>query len=189
MNSFDNVAKTWDKEKKTLKRIEYVSKQIRSLCRKKGKALDFGAGTGILGMELEDLFSTVSFFDTSKMMVEEIKNKIGENNKFSILTEVEGSFDVIFNSMVMHHIDNHKEISNIFYKVLENEGELFIHDLEPEDGSFHNGSDYDGHYGINKENFRKLLLESGFSSVEFYKSFDVEKNNTVYPTFMIKAVK
>lgn len=189
MSSFDNVAKTWDKEERTLKRVRFVSEQIKGLCTKKGSALDFGAGTGLLGIELGDLFSSVDFYDTSKMMMEVIKEKIEGEDKFKVVDGINGRYEAILNSMVLHHIENHNEIAKTFYKALNDEGELFIHDLEPEDGSFHTGDDYDGHFGIDKDKLKNIMTAAGFSHVAFYESFVVEKNERIYPTFLMKAVK
>lgn len=189
MSNFDNVAKTWDKEGRTLKRVRFVSEQIKNLCTKNGSALDFGAGTGLLGMELGELFTSVDFYDTSKMMVEVIKEKIDGENKFKVVDKIKDRYETIFNSMVLHHIENHNEIIKTFYKALNNGGELFIHDLEPEDGSFHTDLDYEGHFGIDKDKLKNIMTASGFSCVTFYESFMIEKNERIYPTFLIKAVK
>ena len=103
-------------------------------------------------------------------------------------------FDVIYNSMVMHHIQDTKAMVKNFYELLNKDGYLCIVDLDEEDGSFHKKyPDFDGHNGFNQSDLKNILVDCGFTDVEsntFYhneKIIEGEKIN--YSLFLMKARK
>lgn len=189
MKKFDEVAKSWDKEKRRHERAKFAADKIKELSKVKGHGLDFGAGTGLLGFQLIDYFDKVSFFDTSKGMIEVLREKAENVANAEILEEFKGKFDCIFNMMVMHHITNHREVAGMFYENLNPKGELYVIDLEPEDGGFHGDDDSVAHEGIDKDILKEIMVEAGFEDISFYKGIDVEKNGKSYPTFIMRALK
>ncbi len=44
------------------------------------RAIDFGCGTGLVGMELLHDFKSILFLDTSQNMIDQIKRKISASN-------------------------------------------------------------------------------------------------------------
>ena len=103
-------------------------------------------------------------------------------------------FDVIYSSMVMHHIQDTEAIIKDFYQMLNKDGYLCIVDLDEEDGSFHqNYPDFDGHNGFNQKELKTILCKIGFEEIESktfyydYKVFDDKKIS--YSLFLMKAKK
>ena len=86
----------------------------------------------------------------------------------------ETTFDLIFNQMVLHHINDTENIISKFYNMLNPGGFLAIADLFPEDGSFH-GKDFTGHKGFDPEELSKLLIKAGFTNISYRKCFVIEK--------------
>ena len=124
--------------------------------------------------------------DTSLEMLKVIDNKIGSSGAdnlktlyFDLEKEVyKGiTFDLVFNQMVLHHINDLEDIMSKFYSLINPGGFLAIADLYPEDGSFH-GKEFTGHKGFDPEELSKLLLKAGFSNIIHRKCYVIDKKVT-----------
>jgi len=87
--------------------------------------------------------------------------------------------DILYSSMVLHHIKDINYILAKFYNMLENNGYLVLVDLDKEDGRFHlNYPDYDGHKGFDQAQLKMTLEEIGFRDVSSYTFYqDVKRIN------------
>jgi tRNA (cmo5U34)-methyltransferase len=202
MSEFDQKAKEWDKNQIHLERTKAVAKQLIEMVpvTPNMKAMEFGAGTGLLSFYLKDRFSEITLMDSSREMLKmaEQKMEAGDDSKFKTLfidLELEDyygdSFDIIYNQMVMHHIKDVNAIFRKFYHLLNPGGILAIADLYPEDGSFHDGA-LDVHYGFDPEKLMAVLLQEGFNNVKVASCFVIRKEvseNKIkeYPVFLMTA--
>lgn len=202
--SFDNYAKTWDTDER-IDRAKMVANEINKSIdiSKNYSAMEFGCGTGLVSFNLYDRFKSITLVDSSKGMIDILESKIDKynvNNMFPYKLDIskdnsiDMKFDVIYNSMVLHHINDTEGIIKTFYKLLNKDGYLCIVDLDKEDGSFHkNYSDYDGHNGFNQEELKNLLVNAGFKDVEsntfFYGEKIIEEEKVNYSLFLMKARK
>jgi ubiquinone/menaquinone biosynthesis C-methylase UbiE len=202
--SFDAEAKVWDNDPAKVERAKIFAEEISSYFHnaKLFDAMEFGCGTGLLSFELKNSFKSVTLFDTSKNMIDVLKEKINlqQINHFkplcsNLLKEhlPDSSFDVIYTLMTLHHIINLAEILNVFNSLLNPGGHLCIADLVKENGSFHsNVPGFEGHNGFDKAELTNILLSTGFE-VKLYKIFyELEKkidNGTIkkYPLFLMIA--
>ncbi|MBL4937250.1 class I SAM-dependent methyltransferase [Clostridium sp. YIM B02515] len=186
MNFNDRAAK-WD-DPKRVKRAQTISEQIKNYIdiKENYKALEFGCGTGLISFNLKDEFNSIDLVDTSKGMIEVLNSKIEENNirnmrafELDINKEYKlenESYDIIYSSMVMHHVTNLKEILKNLYKLLKEGGCICIVDLDKDDGSFHEEEDgFNGHNGFNQEEFSNLLSEIGFDNINSKTFYHGEK--------------
>ena len=202
--SFDNYAKTWDTDER-IDRAKIVAKEISKSIdiNKNYSAMEFGCGTGLVSFNIYDKFERITLVDSSKGMIDILESKIDKykvNNMFpyhlDILSgnSIEMKFDVIYNSMVLHHVPDTKNIIKTFYELLNNDGYLCIVDLDEEDGSFHKKyPEYDGHNGFNQEALKNILINSGFKDIEsntfFYGEKIIEGQKVNYSLFLMKARK
>ena len=202
--SFDENAKNWDTDIR-VKRAKVISNEIiQSIdIKDNSNAMEFGCGTGLISFNIYDEFKDVTLVDTSQGMIDIVKDKISRykvtnmiSYKIDILNEDFKSkkFDVIFSSMVLHHIEDTYKIIKKFYELLNREGTLCIVDLDKEDGSFHkNEPDFKGHNGFDQEELKDILIKSGFKNVEiktFYKDKKVIQDKEInYSLFLLKARK
>ncbi|AOR23784.1 class I SAM-dependent DNA methyltransferase [Clostridium taeniosporum] len=202
--SFDELAQKWDTDRR-IKRAKIIANEIsKSINSNKNySAMEFGCGTGLISFNLYDKFKDITLIDSSQGMIDILNCKIKEykvNNMFTnhmnILEEknLNMKFDVIYNSMVLHHINDTESIIKKFYGLLNEDGQLCIVDLDEEDGSFHKKyPDFTGHNGFNQEKLKNILINIGFKHVEsntfFYdeKIINEEKHN--YSLFLMKARK
>jgi tRNA (cmo5U34)-methyltransferase len=204
MNHFDEVAKTWDNNPINWERSEAIASRMKQKINfhKEMKALEFGAGTGILSFLLKDSLKEITMMDSSPEMVKVMEEKTGAikvtNLKplcFDLVdSEYTGiCFDLIYTQMVLHHIDDIPSILSKFYKMLNPGGRLAVADLYLEDGSFHS-YDFKGHNGFDTEEMAELLEDIGFRNIQFEYCFEIRKlTNTnemrEYPVFIITAEK
>jgi ubiquinone/menaquinone biosynthesis C-methylase UbiE len=117
-------------------------------------AIDFGCGTGLVGMSILNEFQTVLFLDTSQNMIRQIEQKIsnqGIQNANTLCfdleqdTTVDFHSDYIFMAQVLLHIKDIEFILSRLYEVLNDGGHLIIVDFnkndEIESDMVHNGFD------------------------------------------------
>ena len=184
MNEFDVKAQEWDSNKRHIERAITVAGSIKMAIslNKSMSALEYGAGTGLLSMELKDYLGSVVLMDNSEGMIRVTASKImdsGIANMTPVLWDLEkdvykGRFDLIYSLMVLHHVNNVDLILSRFYSMLNNGGFIAIADLYPEDGSFH-GKGFSGHKGFDPEMLRYMLISKGFRNVKHDKCYIISK--------------
>lgn len=202
--NFDDAAKKWDTDKR-IDRAKIISKEISdSIDKNKAlTAMEFGCGTGLISFNIYDKFKDIILIDSSQGMIDVLNSKINEykvDNMIPLKIDIfnkkslDKTFDVIYNSMVLHHIKDTEAIIKRFYQLLNNEGYLCIVDLNEEDGRFHKKElDFDGHNGFNQEELRSILSNAGFKYIEsktfFYDKKIIDGEEVEYSLFIIKARK
>ena len=202
--SFDDYAKTWDTDKR-INRARIVANEIINSIgiNKNYSAMEFGCGTGLVSFNLYDDFKSIALVDSSKGMIDILNSKISKYQvinmipfhlDISIKNSLDMKFDVIYNSMVLHHINDTKAIINNFHQLLNKNGYLCIVDLDEEDGSFHKDySDFNGHNGFKQSDLKNILINCGFKDIEsntfFYDKKIIGDEKVNYSLFLMKARK
>ena len=202
--NFDDYAQTWDTEKR-IDRAKVIANEISDSLGidRAYSAMEFGCGTGLVSFNLCDRFENITLIDSSKGMIDILNSKIEKyevNNMNASLKDLlkgdslDMTFDVIYSSMVLHHIPDTLAIIKTFYELLNTDGYLCIVDLDEEDGSFHKDfSDFDGHNGFNQEELKSLLASAGFNDIEssvfYYDEKMIEDEKVKYSLFLMKARK
>jgi len=183
MSRFDLDALTWDEKPRRVELAKAVVKNIVPYIKNTQKILEFGCGTGLVGLNIAPFVKEVTGIDTSKEMVKKFNekaNKLNLNAKAyqKDIFEIDEKFDAVISSMTLHHI---KDINKLSKKLYEITDICFLADLEKEDGSFHtrgNGDVY--HFGFSKEE-----LEEYFNDWEIeYKTIHKIKKHKDFPIFL-----
>jgi len=199
MSSFDSRAREWDKDKMHMERSVAIAAELEKMIplRHSMKALEYGAGTGILSFLLKDRFSEITLMDNSQEMIKVCLEKteyLETSHVVPLWFDLEhknfdGKFDIIYNQMVLHHVDDFEAIINTFYSLLNTEGYLAIADLYTEDGSFH-GIDVKVHLGFDPDLLAEILKKAGFKDVEYKTCFEVKRESgKKYPVFLLVGKK
>jgi len=78
MSEFDSRARDWDSNPLFLERAEAVAKALLELVpvSREMKALEYGAGTGLMSFLLSDRFSEIVMMDQSEEMVKVMQEKV-----------------------------------------------------------------------------------------------------------------
>ncbi len=197
---FDNAAKEWDTKHQRVaqaKAIAQIIEQTIPLTRAT-KALEFGCGTGLLGFNLIEKVGEITFCDTSRGMLSEVENKL----KISACTSAKivdlnvarivDRYDLIFSSMVLHHIADHKQTIANLSQSLHPGGYLCICDLDTEDGSFHSKETVP-HHGFERVEMKQIFQHSGLNVIHSCTGFVNRKiiNNKEidFPVFLLIGQK
>ena len=203
MSEFDDKARDWDKNQRYIERSEAVAKAILEMIpvRKGMKALEYGSGTALLSFALKDKFEEIVLMDNSQEMTAVTAEKIADQNIKNMTPlffdlehqDYSGSFDIIYNQMVMHHVNDVDLILSKFHSLLTPGGFLAIADLYAEDGSFHSEG-FSGHHGFDAEHLSDKLKAIGFGNIGHQQCYSIEKtdeegNVTLYPIFLLTAAK
>jgi len=117
-------------------------------------AIDFGCGTGLVGMELLNDFKSMLFLDTSQKMLKQIEQKISAcniQNAATLCFDFERDSltglkaDYIFMAQVLLHIKDIEPVLSRLYEVLNQGGHLLIVDFDKNEkidsDMVHNGFD------------------------------------------------
>ncbi len=201
---FSALAAGWDSEVR-IKRAEIIARKIiETLHGMKGlSALEFGCGTGLISFNLHDEFERIDLIDSSEGMISRLKEKIAESGIRNMnplcldLTRNAGpekKYDVIFTSMVLHHISDLPGILEKFSNLLKHKGVLCIVDLDPVSELFHKGEpDFSGHHGFETSELTDLLAERDFTQIKaetFYRSEKKSDAGAIpYSLFILTARK
>lgn len=199
--SFDEKAKTWDQPFRVV-RAQAVANAIREsiLNGLPLKAIEYGCGTGLVSFFLRDLFSSIILVDNSKGMLEVVREKIAHGgatnmeamdiDAFNTQVKDGRTFNVLFSSMTLHHIPDTRQTLLEWYKCLSFGGHLFVVDLDPENGLFHDEG-FEGHNGFDRKALGKVAVEAGFKDVGFKTAHEMHEmgrdgqNHTFTLFFMI----
>lgn len=173
---FDKEAILWDANSG---RVNLASDVAAAMIKEinlttKMEALDFGCGTGLLTLKLQPFVKTITGVDNSEGMLGMLKNKISEQGFGNVLIQhvdfekggrIEGSFDLIVSSMVLHHIADTAALFKEWSKLLRPNGQICFADLDTEDGSFHGDNIGVHHLGFDRNRLKQLLIDSGYTDV------------------------
>ena len=198
--NFNNEANTWDTDRR-IKRAKLISDFInkKATLHSEMNVLEFGCGTGLISFNLYPLVKSVIGYDTSEKMLEVFNQKINDLNLSTVniannLMTYTNQIDCVISSMVFHHILDIKTQLIELSKILKIGGQLFIVDLDLDDGSFHQDElDFVGHNGFDRNEFCDVLKSVDFeiievgtvlSDIKHVSDFDVP-----YSLFSVKARK
>ncbi len=182
-DKFEMIANIYD----TPERIQIAkvsSEAIRDYLvdAKSKNAIDFGCGTGLVGMNLLDEFNSMLFLDTSQNMVNQIKQKVTNFNIQNVdtlcfdmeketITDLHA--DYIFMAQVLLHIQDVELVLSRLFDVLEEGGHLLIVDFNKNENIV---SDI-VHNGFNPEELADIMTKIGYRDIQF-KTF--YKGNKIF---------
>jgi len=204
MIDFDSKARLWDGNPVFQDRADKIAAAIQAAIplNTNMRALDYGCGTGMLSFPLKDALGHITLKDSSAGMLEVLREKIaalGVGNMTVRQADLssqplpEERYDLIYTSMVLHHIPDTAAILAAFHALLNPGGRLCVADLDQEDGSFH-GIEVDVHHGFAREALQRLAEAAGFVDARFATVFEIVKDTAEegtrgYPAFLMVARK
>jgi cyclopropane fatty-acyl-phospholipid synthase-like methyltransferase len=198
--NFDKEAGNWDAEPRRVKLARDIVEAIKAEIKLDPgmDIMDFGCGTGLVGMLLRPQVRSLTCVDNSQGMLDVLKSKVAQTGIHGVTTrlvdvskggELTGSYDCIVSAMALHHIEDVAELARQFYKVLRTSGFVCIADLETEQGKFH--EDHSGvfHHGFERAQLSGIFAEAGFADIRFRRAAEVEKPSGKFPVFLMVGSK
>jgi len=142
-DNFAHRAAEWDSPEKTKMTEIFVAEMLKHVTPQKSwKALEVGAGTGLVGMQILQQVGSMVFEDTSEAMLGVLKQKPTHGVPVeTVLGEIfeykQQDIDFAFSCMAFHHIPDIDAALSHLYSICNSGAWVVVGDLETEDGSFH----------------------------------------------------
>ncbi len=207
LNRFDSDAANWDT---VSQRVELARAVGEAILLQVGPSqemdvLDYGCGTGLLGLFLLPHVRSVTGADSSSGMLKVLEEKIQAGGLRHMRTErldlqqdppPSSHYHLIVANMVMHHVEQTTALLKSFYQMLPPGGVLALSDLDTEPGIFH-GPDTSGgvfHHGFDRHEFKGHLRRIGFEDVKDITAHVIQKPIASgeiheFPVFLITGKK
>jgi ubiquinone/menaquinone biosynthesis C-methylase UbiE len=193
---FDTRAESWDDPEKT-RRAEDIAAAMRRTVplRRSMKALEYGAGTGLLSFCLRDALGPITLADSSAGMRAVAARKIAAANTtdmrvldLDLMRDAVPAerYDFIYSMTVLHHVPDVPRALAAFHAMLAPGGWLCHVDLDAEDGSFH-GPEVQVHHGFERSTVRGWLAAAGFVDIVIGDCGGIAHHGRSYPLFIAAA--
>ncbi len=202
---FNIEAAQWDANPGRVKLANEVADAIiREAAPSRGMdVLDYGCGTGLVTLRLQPLVRTITGADSSEGMLGVLENKVRAASLPNVHTQLvdferggkaAGAFHLVVSSMTMHHVKDTAGLFRQWRDALLPGGLLAAADLDAEDGSFHGDNTGVFHFGFNRDDLKKLMMESGFHDVRVVTASTMVKEiaggeKRAFPVFLILGRK
>jgi ubiquinone/menaquinone biosynthesis C-methylase UbiE len=179
---FADRAAQWDKPGKIEMADNFVQALLKHIEPQPGwKALEIGAGTGLVGLQLLPRLRSIVFEDTSEEMLKVLRSKIDDNAPVEILHGEISEYrspdiDFVFSNMAFHHIEDIPKTLEHLFSITTPGAKIAIGDIRSEDGSFHR-FDPIPHKGFDTDELSAQFEKAGFRvlHVETYNVLRQEK--------------
>jgi len=190
-DTFVAKANEWDNPQRMAMTKKFVDELLKNVSPESNwKALEIGAGTGLIGLQILPFVSKVVFEDTSESMLNVLKQKLNGDENVEILHGEVSDYknkdlDLVFSSMAFHHIEDIEGIIHHLSSIVKPCGWIVIADLVTEDGSFH-GFEPMPHLGFDTDVLKVRFERTGFEVKSVYVYSKVSKAID-YPQFILIA--
>jgi ubiquinone/menaquinone biosynthesis C-methylase UbiE len=198
-DNFAHRAAEWDSPEKTKMTEIFVAEMLQQIeLDKSWKALEIGAGTGLVGMQVLQQVGSMVFEDTSEAMLEVLKQKPTggvhiETVHGEIFEYKHQDIDFAFSCMAFHHIPDIDAALDHLAAITKPNAIVVVGDLLAEDGSFHRFEPIP-HKGFDLDILSSQFERVGFSVVtaHSYNTLRRERTEgvvTEYTQFVLIAQK
>lgn len=196
-DNFKEKAKEWDTNPgrvEIAKKFSYEARKNTAI-NKDMKLLEFGCGTGLVGLSFASSVDSIIMVDNSRAMLSVLREKVAANNIGTVhilegdigaLDIKESSVDLILSSMAFHHVKEIPAVLRIFKKILNMKGTVIIGDLCTEDGSFH-APEIVEHNGFDMEDIRNIFNSTGLHVENIYTYNTITRPDKRYDQFILVA--
>jgi ubiquinone/menaquinone biosynthesis C-methylase UbiE len=197
MATFDERAKEWDTPDRIERAVE-VAAVIGAAVPLSGeeRAIEVGAGTGLLGLQFAGRLRELVLTDPSTGMLEVAAEKVRRQRLRNVRTQrfdvtadtLPQRFDLVFSLLMLHHVEDTAAALGAVRRLLVPGGRAALADLDTEDGSFHS-AEAEGihHLGFDRGDLGRLAEAAGFVDVAFRTAATIEDEGRRYPLFLLTA--
>jgi ubiquinone/menaquinone biosynthesis C-methylase UbiE len=173
---FDEAAAQWDNNPARVDLARAVGQAVgRAIPFQPGwRVLDYGAGTGLLTLNLQPRVASLVAVDSSTGMLAQLTQKLAAAAIRNVQARhwdleaapfPEPGFDLVVSSMTLHHLRSVPLVLNRLADLLQPGGWLAVADLDREDGSFHGKANDVFHHGFGRGQVADWLANAGLTSV------------------------
>jgi ubiquinone/menaquinone biosynthesis C-methylase UbiE len=185
-NRFDQAASQWDSNPTRVELARAIGGAILRAVpvQPQWRAVDYGAGTGLLTLNLQPHLASLLALDFSSGMLDTLAQKLKASGITNVATRQcnleqaplpETGFDLVVSSMTFHHLRDVPLVLRRLAALLKPAGWLAFADLDTEDGSFHGQADDVFHHGFDRARIAVWLQEAGFQTVTLQDAHTLKK--------------
>jgi SAM-dependent methyltransferase len=185
VSEFDSKAATWDDDPSKVTRARLVAEAIRAATPLKPatRVLEYGCGTGLLGLALAPWVGRVTLADSSDGMLEVLGRKLAGGaaaNARALKLDLEREplpperYELVCSLLTLHHVRDLDRVLPLLREALVPGGTLCVADLDAEDGSFH-GPGAGVHHGFDRTALGARLRAAGFGEPAFSTVGQIER--------------
>ena len=167
---FAHRAAGWDIDPRKIKMAEsYVNELLKHVTiRRSWKAMEIGAGTGLVGIQLLPKVKAMIFEDTSEAMLLRLRQKL--TNEELLKTEIlhgevteysRADIDLVVSNMAFHHIEDIEGLLAHLSIITRTGAMIVVGDIRTEDGSFHRFEPIP-HKGFDTDELSAIFEKAGF---------------------------
>ncbi|MDO5094346.1 MAG: class I SAM-dependent methyltransferase [Propionibacteriaceae bacterium] len=201
---FEARAATWDDDPARRERTERIARLIRDVVTIDGRprAVELGAGTGLLSRLLADQLGPTTLLDASPGMVaaaEQALRDEGINDWTAAVVDLDhdalpgGPYHLALAQMALHHIHDVPGVLARLHSAMTPDGRVALADLDHDAaGLLHaHKPGFDGHHGFARQQITDWLVAAGFRAVQLHdagvigKEVDGERQR--FPLFLAVA--
>lgn len=196
---FDTAAAEWDKSQTRINMATKITSQIikNIPLQSSHTVMDFGCGTGLVGLNIAPLVGKLVGADLSSEMLKNFKAKAEGQQLGNVeILELdadshlgEGEYDAIVSAMTVHHIEKPSELFARFAHATKSGGYLGVADLAKEDGSFHSDNTGVHHYGFSPEELTEFFTQNGFEKPYITVAHTIDKPHGSFDILFCYAKK
>ena len=198
-DNFAHRAADWDNPSKIAMTEKFVKELLLQLTiHPEWKALEIGAGTGLVGLQIAPNLKNIVFEDTSEAMLEVLKSKLSKDSPHEILhgevfEYTKQDIDFVFSCMAFHHLPDIEKTLKHIYSITKKDAIVAVGDLLTEDGSFHSFEPIP-HKGFDLSDLMHRFINAGFEilTAHAYNTLTRERTPgifTDYEQFILVAKK
>jgi 2-polyprenyl-3-methyl-5-hydroxy-6-metoxy-1,4-benzoquinol methylase len=199
MTIFDEEAAEWDTPDRIARARELADVVRQNVpLTPDTRAIDVGAGTGLLGLDLLSDVGSVVLADPSRGMIEVTERKILANgiaDAKSIVYDMPAApppgapFDLVTSMLALHHIDDTDAVLRAAFAMLAPGGYIALMDLETEDGSFHGSAEGIYHRGFDRDELEAKAAAAGFQDARTEVVSELDREGRRYPVILLTGVR
>ena len=173
-DTFVEKARTWDSNPQIIALADLFAAELEKIVPdRQGLAiLEFGCGTGLVGLRYAGQAATLDLVDTSPAMLAVLRSKqearadqvhIHQGTLSELVGEAIAthSVDWIISNMALHHVEDIPALIAIFHRLLKPGGRVTIGELITESGTFH-APEVVPHNGFDPQELSRTFTRGGF---------------------------
>jgi ubiquinone/menaquinone biosynthesis C-methylase UbiE len=169
-DNFAHRAAEWDSPEKTRMTEIFVGEMLKHIKpQKEWKAIEIGAGTGLVGLQILPYVGQLVFEDTSAAMLNVLKQKLITQSSVEIVHgEIfdyhKRDIDLAFSCMAFHHLPSIEHTLDHLATITKPNAYVVVGDLLTEDGSFHHFEPIP-HKGFDLDILSEQFRNAGFEVI------------------------
>jgi predicted TPR repeat methyltransferase len=195
---FAELAATWDDHPTpTAIATDFAAFISRQGLSADAEVIDYGCGTGLLGLRIAEQASHLHGMDNSPKMLDVFRQKAETLNVDNVALSThrfgrdplpEAACTLMVSSMVLHHIEDVPAFFQAAFATIKPGGACAFADLDTEDGTFHPPhAEGVHHHGFDREVIIGWLRDAGFETPTMETVHTLTREDRSYPIFGLIA--